>query len=434
MKIDYRQKLQSRPIKRPSWAAQAFFRVWTSIKCRKDKVQFTYEFDKNLIKKQQILFLSTHASRNDVFYTIRGLGRFDLNIVAGHQNFFASRANYFGMTQMNSIPKMLYQPDTTCTRKMLKVIKSGGSLALFPEGIQSISGSTHPINPATCKFIKKAGVLVVLANSQGSYLTCPRYIREQKRGKVFINYKILFTPDELKQLTEEQIYQKLIQNFRYDDFAFNKTARIKYVGKSHNVMGLDNILYICPKCKQVHALKMHPDKGNERLECEKCGYSVTVNEYYDLVVKQGESYFDDIDKWCKWQRRVVRNQVQQDGYQLTGRGKITKLRTDSWKKYPQNRITVIQGDVTLDKTGLTVTNGQDTVFFDISGLYSLTMATGKFLEFYHNDDYYNLVLDGPLNQLMEWMLVSEELHNLMDDKWNSASNDVFDYNAKGENL
>ena len=181
-------------------------------------------------------------------------------------------------------------------------------------------------------------------------------------------------------------------------------------------------------------MKVHLDKGNERFECEKCGYTVTINEYYDLVVKQGESYFDDVDKWCKWQRRVVRNQVQQDGYQLTGHGKITKLRTDSWKKYPQNRITVIEGDVTLDKTGLTVTNHQDTVFFDISGLYSLTMATGRFLEFYHNDDYYNLVLDCPPNHLIEWMLVSEELHNLMDDKWNSASNDVFDYNAKGENL
>ena len=67
------------------------------------------------------------------------------------------------MTQMNAIPKLLYQPDTSCTRKMLKVIKSGGSLALFPEGIQSISGSTHPINPATCKFIKKAGLPVVFA-------------------------------------------------------------------------------------------------------------------------------------------------------------------------------------------------------------------------------------------------------------------------------
>jgi hypothetical protein len=100
-----------------------------------------------------------------------GLGRSDLNIVAGYQNFFSSKTNYFGMTQMNAIPKLLYQPDTSCTRKMLKVIKSGGSLALFPEGIQSISGSTHPINPATCKFIKKAGVLVILANSQGSYLS-----------------------------------------------------------------------------------------------------------------------------------------------------------------------------------------------------------------------------------------------------------------------
>ena len=434
MKIDYKQKLQSRPVKRPSFFARTFFRVWTTIKCRHDRVQFTYEFDKNILKKQQILFLSTHASRNDFFYTMRGLGRCDLNIVAGFQNFFASKTNYFGMTQMNAIPKLLYQPDTSCTRKMLKVIKSGGSLALFPEGIQSLSGSTHPINPATCKFIKKAGVLVILANTQGSYLTCPRYIREEKRGKVFVNYKILFTPDELKQLTEEQIYQKLIQNFRYDDFAFNKTARIKYVGKSHNVKGIDNILYICPKCKQAHTMKVHLDKGNERFECEKCGYTVTINEYYDLVVKQGESYFDDVDKWCKWQRRVVRNQVQQDGYQLTGHGKITKLRTDSWKKYPQNRITVIEGEVTLDKTGLTVTNHQDTVFFDISGLYSLTMATGRFLEFYHNDDYYNLVLDCPPNQLIEWMLVSEELHNLMDDKWNSASNDVFDYNAKGENL
>lgn len=434
MKIDYKQKLQSRPVKRPSFFARTFFHLWTTIKCRHDRVQFTYEFDKNILKKQQILFLSTHASRNDFFYTMRGLGRCDLNIVAGFQNFFASKTNYFGMTQMNAIPKLLYQPDTSCTRKMLKVIKSGGSLALFPEGIQSLSGSTHPINPATCKFIKKAGVLVILANTQGSYLTCPRYIREEKRGKVFVNYKILFTPDELKQLTEEQIYQKLIQNFRYDDFAFNKTARIKYVGKSHNVKGIDNILYICPKCKQAHTMKVHLDKGNERFECEKCGYAVTINEYYDLVVKQGESYFDDVDKWCKWQRRVVRNQVQQDGYQLTGHGKITKLRTDSWKKYPQNRITVIEGKVTLDKTGLTVTNHQDTVFFDISGLYSLTMATGRFLEFYHNDDYYNLVLDCPPNHLIEWMLVSEELHNLMDDKWNSASNDVFDYNAKGENL
>ena len=432
MKTDFREKLINRPVKRPTPFAQAFFRVWTASKCRKHKVHCTFEFDKKSIKNKQILFVSVHASRNDFFYTMGKLGRTDLHIVAGYQNFFASKTNYFGMTQMNAIPKLLFQPDTFCTRKMLKVVKEGGSLALFPEGIQSLSGSAHPVNPATCKFIKKAGLPVVFAYTQGSYLTCPRYIREEKRGQVFVNYKILFTPEELKASTEEQIYQKLMANFRYDDFAFNKKARIKYVGKHHNVVGLDNILYICPHCKGLHTLKVHQDKGNERLECDKCGYCVTLNEYYDLIVKKGPSYFEDIDKWCRWQRRFVRKQVSQESFALKGKGMVTKLRTDGWYKYPKNRIVLMQGDVTLDKTGLTITNGQEKLFFDVAGLYSLTMATGKFLEFYHNDDYYNLVLDGDTNQLVEWMLASEEIHNLVDEKWQSASNDVFDYDVEGE--
>lgn len=432
MKIDLKQKLLNRPVKRPTLFARTYFYFWTTSKCRKHKVKCTFEFDKKSIKNKQILFVSTHASRNDFFYTMGKLGRTDLHIVAGYQNFFSSKTNYFGMTQMNAIPKLLFQPDTSCTRKMLKVVKNGGSLALFPEGIQSLSGSTHPVNPATCKFIKKAGLPVVFAYTQGSYLSCPRYIREEKRGKVFVNYKILFTPEDLKAMTEEQIYQKLMQHFRYDDFAFNKQARIKYVGKHHNVAGLNNILYICPKCKQKHAFDISLDKGNEQMVCNKCGYAVTLNEYYDLIVKNGDQYFEDIDKWCRWQRREVRKQIKQGNFQLNGRGKITQLRTDGWYKEPNNRIVLIEGDVTLDTTGLTVTNGQDKLFFDVAGLYSLTMATDKFLEFYHNDDYYNLVLDGPKTQLIEWMLASEEIHNLMDEKWNAASNDVFDYDVEGE--
>ena len=174
------------------------------------------------------------------------------------------------------------------------------------------------------------------------------------------------------------------------------------------------------------------DKGNERLECEKCGYAITLNEYYDLIVKNGESYFADIDKWCRWQRRFVRKQIQAEDFALHGKGKITQIRTDKWRKPPDNQITLIEGDVTLDKTGLTVTNGQDKMFFGVASLYSLTITTKNFLEFYYNDDYYNLVLDGPTNQNIEWMLASEEIHNLVDEKWHSASNDVFDYDVEGE--
>lgn len=433
MKKDYKQKLLNCSVKRQSLGTRMFFYCWLGSKCRKHKVKYTYEYDKKSIKHKQILFISTHASRNDFFYTLHGLGRSDIHIVAGYQNFFTSKTNYFGMSAMNAIPKLLYQPDTYCTRRMLRVLKSGRSLALFPEGIQSLSGSTHPINPATCKFIKRAGVTVVLATSTGSYLTNPRYIREIKRGKIVVNYKILFTPEQLKEMTEEQVYSVLLQNFVYNDFQAQKTIRAKYVGKHPNVVGIDNILFVCPECHGVHTLKVQlgKKKGSEKLQCQQCGYAINVNEYYDLVQLSGKRYFDDIDQWVKWERNFVRSEVSKEDFQLRGRGKITQLRTDSWKKYPQNRITLIEGDVLLDKTGLTVSNGQDKLFFDIKGLYSLTMATGRFLEFYYHEDYYNLVLEGPTNQMVEWMLASEELHNLTDEKWNSVSSDVFDYAKEG---
>ena len=105
---------------------------------------------------------------------------------------------------------------------------------------------------------------------------------------------------------------------------------------------------------------------------------------------------------------------------------------DKWRKYPKNRVTLIEGDVTLDKTGLTVSNGKDTMFFGVAGLYSLTITTKGFLEFYYNDDYFNLVLDSATTQHIEWMLASEELHNRVDEKWHSACNDVFDYEVEGE--
>lgn len=432
MKTDYKQKLLNCPVKRQSLATRAIFHCWLGSKCRKHRVQYTYEFDKKSIKNKQILFLSTHASRNDFFYALHGLGRSDIHIVAGYQNFFTNRTNYFGMTAMNAIPKLLYQPDTYCTRKMLRVLKNGRSLALFPEGIQSLSGSTHPINPATCKFIKRGGVTVVLATATGSYLTNPRYIREIKRGKITVNYKILFTPEQLKEMSEEQIYKVLLQNFAYNDFQAQKTIRAKFVGKHPNVAGVDNVLFVCPQCKGVHTLKVHLEKGHERLECEQCGYAVNVNEYYDLVDLGSKRYFDDIDQWVKWERRFVRKQVQNEDFQLKGHGKITQVRTDSWKKYPKNRLTLIEGDVTLDKSGLTVKNEKSEMFFGVQGLYSLTMATGRFLEFYYQENYYNLVLDGPTNQLVQWMLASEELHNLTDEKWNAASNDAFDYAKEGE--
>jgi 1-acyl-sn-glycerol-3-phosphate acyltransferase len=85
---------------------------------------------------------------------------------------------------------------------MVSVLKRGGALGLFPEGIQSTSGSTHPINPATTKFIKKSKANVVVCTTKGAYLATNRYCPERKKGYIGIEYSLLFTPSELSGFSE----------------------------------------------------------------------------------------------------------------------------------------------------------------------------------------------------------------------------------------
>ena len=264
------------------------------------KVQFSYDYDSKTIENQPTVLLSSHASRIEFLYTIYGFGRRDINVVCGYQNILKKRL-YHLFIKFGVISKYLYQPDFMCVKNMLRVLKRGGAIGLFPEGIQSTSGSTHPINPATAQFIKSCRANVVVCTSKGAYLATNRYSKDRKKGYIGIHYTHLFTPEMLSELTEQQIYEKLLQTIRYNDFAFNKVARHKYVGKEPNASGIDKILYKCPDCKEENVLHVVGDA----IRCERCGFAAQVNEYYDLVKLKGNKIPSDIDAWFKWQRRCV---------------------------------------------------------------------------------------------------------------------------------
>ena len=209
-------------------------------------VKFEYDYDPESIKNQPTILLSSHASRLEFIYTIYGFRRKDVNVVCGFQNIM-QKGIYHILIKLGIISKYLYQPDFMCVKNMFKVLKRNGALGLFPEGIQSTSGSTHPINPATAQFIKRSKANIVVCTSQGAYLATNRYSSDRKKGYIGISYSLLFTPERLDELTEEQIYQLILQKIKYNDFAFNKVARHKYVGKKPNAFGIDKILYKCPR-------------------------------------------------------------------------------------------------------------------------------------------------------------------------------------------
>lgn len=429
MKKDLKTRLVNREIKKPSRFLMSLTMLLLGIINKFYKVRFSYDYDRKAIKDQPAILLSSHASRLEFIYSIYGFRRKDVNIVCGYQNIL-KKGIYPIFIRLGVISKYLYQPDLVCVKNMLKVLKRNGSIGLFPEGIQSTSGSLHPINPATAQFIKHSKANIVVCTTKGAYMATNRYSSDRKKGYIGIDYSLLFTPEMLDELSEEQIYAKLLEKINYNDFEFNKTARNKYVGKNSNAFGIEKILYKCPNCGAEHILFVEGDK----VTCKACDFNVRIDEYYDLVDAKGKCP-KNIDEWYKWQRRCVAKEIKADDFEMEINGSLCTLKLDKLRKAPYNREILSNGSMKLTNKGLSFAgelNGQSVDFeFKAKSVYSLTFSTKGFLEFYNNNDYYMLIPDDKGQCLIKWTLASEEIHNLYDEKWRSASADVYDY-EKGD--
>ena len=430
MKKDLRKKLISRKIKKPNPFIMTIISWLLGLLNKKYKVKFSRDYDKKVLKGKPTILIASHASRLEFIYMMHGFERKDINMVVGYQNIL-QKGLYRLFLSLGIISKYLYQPDIACLKHMFGVLKRNGAIGLFPEGIQSTSGSTHPINPATAQFLKRSKANIVVATSKGAYLATNRYSSDRKKGPISINYSLLFTPETLDNYTEKEIYDLILQKISYNDFEYNKTARNKYVGKKPNAYGIDKILYVCPDCKKEHSLKVE----NDTITCQDCGFSVKVNEYYDLVDCNRTSCPTDIDRWYKWQRKIVAKEIQNDDFEMSLDGTLCTLRVDKLKKSPKNRKILSVGKAILTKKGLSFKGELDgeSVDFDFEAkiIYSLTFSTKGFLEFYYNNDYFMLVPNDLSKCLIKWTLASEEINNLYNEKWQLACADVYDYD-KGE--
>ena len=430
MKKDLKTRLVSRKISPPNPILMTIGMGVLGILNRIYKVKFTHDYDRHAIKGQPTVLLSSHASRLEFIYSIYGFGRKDINVVCGYQNII-QKGLYPLFLALGVISKYLYQPDFQCVKKMLRVLERGGAIGLFPEGIQSTSGSVHPINPATAKFIKKSKANIVVCTTKGAYLATNRYSSDRKKGYIGIDYSLLFTPAMLEELTEEQIYRKILEKISYNDFAYNKVARNQYVGKQSNAFGINKILYKCPACKQEHCLNVEKDW----ILCGNCDFKVRVNEYYDLVDTEDKVYPFDIDAWYKWQRRSVAEQVKADDFVLELNGCLCTLKLDKLRKPPYDRAVLSKGKAKLTNCGMIFEgylDGEKVDFdFPAMSLYSLTLTTKNELEFYCNSDYFMLVPDNVESGLIKWTLAAEEIHNLHDKRWKTVCEDVYEY-QKGD--
>lgn len=424
MAKDLHKKFRYRKIKRPlrplAWIIQQAFKVVS----KKRNVKFVYDQSFLPLKKKQVLYICQHTSHDDYMYVLAGVKHLHMHFVCGYQNIF-QKYLYTALLHSGVIAKFLYQPDMQATKQILSAAKSGGSIILFPEGIQSTSGSSHPINPATMKLLEKLKLPVVLVKFEGAYLARTRYSTDVKKGKITATFSKLFDPSDFDKFDSDTLYQKLLTEFKYDEFENNKRNRTKFIGKEPNISGLDTIIYKCPHCLGEGVFSTEGDT----MTCSSCGFKVRMDEYYDIHAENKFLPFENTDLWYKWQREQIKKEILKDDFSISTKVEIQIINTQKLDNDYSLKV-MGEGVLTLNNKELIYQgtyDGQEvTMNFDVKSVYSLVMSLIYKMDLYYKNDYYAFKLLDNKKLMIKWMLAAEEIHNLYDKAWQKVSDEVYD--------
>ena len=382
--------------------------------------EYEFLFDKKSLKNKQVLVLSMHAAYDDAMYVPHGIGFIGPNTLIGRHHIY--KPFLFGLLLAGGvIPKPLYISDINTARSLMRLKKQGASFLVFPEGIQSTDGTSSPLNPSTVKLIRLLKLETILCTSHGAYLSNPRFDGNRRKGHMEYRFEVLFKEDEIGKLSEQEIKERLLQKIYLNEFAWNAVHQYKYKGKVPNAAGLDNILFICPKCHRQFLVKVVGDE----IVCG-CGSRVKVDECYNLIPDDKDFPFKRIDLWYQWQRDVVEKEVLEDNFKIECRVEhliLNESRFD-FKTYKK----IGEGTVTLNSEGL-VYKGNDNgseicLNFDIRQIPSASIVPGKGNQIYYKDGYHRFLIKDNGTLSTKIMLAVEILHQRINEDWKNSYEDM----------
>ena len=352
----------------------------------------------------------------DYLYTAPAVLPHRLNYVVGYNEFFRSHL-YPIFKLMQVIPKRNFVPDPHTIKEIIRVIRQGGRVCMFPEGMSSISGGGQPCAIGSGKLLKFLGVTVYYTKIAGGYMTNTKHCLDQRPGRVEIVVDKLFTPEQLKELSADEIQETLNRELAHDDYTWNKQQRVKYNGSGEMAKNLHDLLYLCPKCGGLYTMRAKGDI----IRCEACGNGARVNEYYDLVPLDDTSEVPEtISHWYELQRERAKAEVSDSGFHFSERVQLGVL--PKYKRLKKGATSIVAGDGTLSlsREGLKfegTKHGEPFSFMlstDAVPTYGMCTDISRFYTFYRSE-FYEFYPER--NDTMRWFHLTEELHRACGGKW-----------------
>ena len=186
------------------------------------------------------------------------------------------------------LSKRLFTPDLGSVAGILRMLRKGFPVVIFPEGRLSPDGRSNPIVEPGARFYKKLGVPLVLVRIRGAYYAAPKWRRAVFRTDIRVTVERILSPEEINALPEDAL-DALIAETLYTDGSAGTETPIRRGGRAK---GLETLLYRCADCGALYTTR---GEGNV-LRCTACGAAHALDEHYRFTTGFASipAYYDAI--------------------------------------------------------------------------------------------------------------------------------------------
>lgn len=370
------------------------------------KCKFKYEKINMGKLKPPYVILSTHGSIMDYFIAQRITFPHSIYNICDD----ADIDNYrWFICHMGGWYNNRYSEDDVKLNDIKKAIKRNKIVVLYPEVNMSIDGATGILSDNLASMLKKLNVPVVILNNQGSYLHKPMWNNTVSWNNIQSQLIQICNKDEIEIISVDDLHRRIEDNFRYDDYAWQRNQRIPLSNKNR-CMGLEKVLYKCPQCLEENKIVSKGDK----IYCASCGKQWFMTDYGDMRAILDDNEYTRIHDWFEYERDCVREEIISGKYSL-----VSKVRVEEMNS--QNKVLLSEAGILWHNSeGFVLKyNGrgkEEEIIKSSSEMYSCYFGfdykgKGSFIELLIDDKrYYIYPQDN--SSVVKIMLATEEIYKL----------------------
>lgn len=337
-------------------------------------------------KKGPFVVIANHQAALD-FINLIGTTRTPMHFVVS-DCFYNTLPVRGIMNKIGVIPKQQFQTTLTDIKKMRAVLDAGRPLVIYPAGLMCEDGISTPIPQATYQFLKWTKVDIYVARTYGTYLAKPKWAKQARPGRTYLDIYKLFDREELAAADLDTIRERTEQALFFDAYREQEGYRVHYM-HGDNVEGLENVLYQCPHCQREFEMEV---RDKTRIACRACGYEQVADKLGFLHNEAGIG--PELRYVSDWSRAIYEALAEKvaNGTE-NGISFHAKLATIDYKKKKFHEAD--EGTITLTEQGIRIVEDGEQFSLDvpITTFASLPFGPGKHLDIQHGKDIYRCYPD-----------------------------------------